>query len=455
MRRLLSALLIACSGFATSALAITAEQLATREGEVAFGQAWLRNTRGALGERIDPFCVDVLETWLTRLRNHYPLGTMPLTGLCLNAPIFNAFAAPGGIIGVNRGIYLDLTTESEVMAVLAHELAHLSQRHHYRGLKNSERVSPGTLATLAGVVAAIATRQGQAAQSLIMGGQAANASQALAYSRDYEREADRIGVTALDAAGYDPNAMASVLQVLADKQSSMTRELAFLSTHPLGIERQSDLESRLDQLPLDTPRPPVLSSQDFALFRCVQVEGLDLSFAQAAGFDCAAIHDLMQDYRNDQYQAAWQAWQKQPSQIQNTLTGLDLTIAFAIKAGAFEVARDAIETLAVLFPSWVTPTVARLDLALAAGATKLPRAFREHTVERPERLELWRALARFAEATRQQHYLFEARAWDALMHGKLEASRTQLTRARDQWPESLDSRPLERLEVALSALERD
>ena len=81
------------------------------------------------------------------------------------------------------------------MAVLAHELAHLAQRHHYRGLKNSQRLSTGTLATLAGVVAAIATRQGQAAQSLIMGGQAANATAALAYSRDYEREADRIGVT--------------------------------------------------------------------------------------------------------------------------------------------------------------------------------------------------------------------------------------------------------------------
>ena len=455
MRRLLSALLVFLSGFAVPALAITAEQLATRDGEVAFGQAWLRNTRGALGERIDPFCVDVLETWLTRLKNHYTLGTMPLTGLCLNAPIFNAFAAPGGIIGVNRGIYLDLTQESEVMAVLAHELAHLSQRHHYRGLKNSERVSPGTLATLAGVVAAIATRQGQAAQSLIMGGQAANVSQALSYSRDYEREADRIGVAALDAAGYDPNAMASVLQVLADKQSRITRELAFLSTHPLGIERQSDLESRLDQMPLDTPRPPVLNNQDFALFRCVQVEGLDLSFAHAASFDCESIHRVMQAYRSAEYQDAWEGWQNQPASVRNTLTGLDLTIAFAIKAAQFDTARDAIETMEVLFPSWVTPTVARLDLALAEGATDLPRAFREQTVERPERLELWRALSRFAEATRQQHFLFEARAWDALMHGKLEASRTQLTRARDQWPDALDARPLERLEETLSALERD
>lgn len=455
MRYLLSSLLVYCTVCAGAVHAITAEQLATREGEVAFGQAWLRNTRGALGERIDPFCVDVLETWLTRLRNHYALGTMPLTGLCLNAPIFNAFAAPGGIIGVNRGIYLDLTQESEVMAVLAHELAHLAQRHHYRGLKNSERISPGTLATLAGVVAAIATRQGQAAQSLIMGGQAANASQALSYSRDYEREADRIGVTALEAAGYDPNAMATVLQVLAEKQSSMTRELAFLSTHPLGIERQSDLESRLDQLPVDTPRPPVLDTQDFALFRCVQVEGLNLSFAHAAALDCQAIHAVMDAYRKADYQAAWQAWQAQPRAVRNTLTGLDLTIAFAIKAGALDAAREAIDTLDVLFPSWVTPTVARMDLALAEGTTELPRAFRELTVQRPKRLELWRALSRFAEATRQEHFLFEARAWDALLHGKLEASRTQLTRAQDQWPTSLDSRPLERLDDALSALERD
>jgi predicted Zn-dependent protease len=288
-----------------------------------------------------------------------------------------------------------------------------------------------------------------------MGGQAANASQALSYSRDYEREADRIGVTALEAAGYDPNAMATVLQVLAEKQSSMTRELAFLSTHPLGIERQSDLESRLDQLPVDTPRPPVLDTQDFALFRCVQVEGLNLSFAHAAAVDCQAIHAVMDAYRKADYQAAWQAWQAQPRAVRNTLTGLDLTIAFAIKAGALDAAREAIDTLDVLFPSWVTPTVARMDLALAEGTTELPRAFRELTVQRPKRLELWRALSRFAEATRQEHFLFEARAWDALLHGKLEASRTQLTRAQDQWPTSLDSRPLERLDDALSALERD
>ena len=113
-------------------------------------------------------------------------------------------------------------------------------------------MSKGTLATLAGVVAAIATRQGQVAQSLIMGGQAADATAALAYSRDYEREADRIGVTALQGAGYPPEAMSKVLQILSRKQLYSSRDLAFLSTHPLGIERQSDLDARIAQMPLWT-----------------------------------------------------------------------------------------------------------------------------------------------------------------------------------------------------------
>ena len=232
MRNLLLIWVVLCSIFGTRAYAISAEDLATRDGEIAFGQAWLKNTRERLYERVDPFCIDLLETWLIRLKNQFDLGSMPITALCLNGINFNAFAAPGGIIGVNRGIYLDLDSESEVMAILAHELAHLSQRHHYRSLRNSERISTGTLATFAGIVAAIATGQGQAAHSLIMGGQAANAASALSYSRDYEREADRIGLAALGRAGYRPESMSAVLKILAEKQSQSSKKLAFLSTHP-------------------------------------------------------------------------------------------------------------------------------------------------------------------------------------------------------------------------------
>ena len=453
MRNLVTALIIALSLGSQHALAISADDLATREGEVIFGQAWLKSMRGRLGERMDPFCIDLLETWLTRLKNQFELGAMPMTALCLNSQDFNAFAAPGGIVGVNRGVYLDLATESEIMAVLAHELAHLAQRHHYRGLKNSQRLSTGTLATLAGVVAAIATRQGQAAQSLIMGGQAANATAALAYSRDYEREADRIGVTALAGAGYPPEAMASVLHILAEKQTQTTQDLAFLSTHPLGIERQSDLDARVAQMQDPRDGQPVLSPTDFQLYRCIQTEGLEFPTGKQATQSCSEIHALLADYRSERYEQALNQFDQLPDAVRQTFSGLDLEIALTLQTGDFDRSREAIETIALFFPSWVQPTIAAVDLAIAEADAKLPRALREQLVQRPERLDLWRALARFAQAFKQDHLLFEARSWDALLHGKLEAAKMQMVRAQEVWPKTVDSRPLDLLKDAIKQTE--
>ena len=453
MRNLVTALIIALSLGSQHALAISADDLATREGEVIFGQAWLKSMRGRLGERMDPFCIDLLETWLTRLKNQFELGAMPMTALCLNSQDFNAFAAPGGIVGVNRGVYLDLATESEIMAVLAHELAHLAQRHHYRGLKNSQRLSTGTLATLAGVVAAIATRQGQAAQSLIMGGQAANATAALAYSRDYEREADRIGVSALAGAGYPPEAMASVLHILAEKQTQTTQDLAFLSTHPLGIERQSDLDARVAQMQDPRDGQPVLSPTDFQLYRCIQTEGLEFPTGKQATQSCSEIHALLADYRSERYEQALNQFDQLPDAVRQTFSGLDLEIALTLQAGHFDRSREAIETIALFFPSWVQPTIAAVDLAIAEADAKLPRALREQLVQRPERLDLWRALARFAQAFKQDHLLFEARSWDALLHGKLEAAKMQMIRAQEVWPKTVDSRPLDLLKDAIKQTE--
>jgi predicted Zn-dependent protease len=402
---------------------------------------------------MDPLCIDLLETWLMRLKNQFELGAMPMTALCLNSQDFNAFAAPGGIVGVNRGVYLDLATESEIMAVLAHELAHLAQRHHYRGLKNSQRLSTGTLATLAGVVAAIATRQGQAAQSLIMGGQAANATAALAYSRDYEREADRIGVTALAGAGYPPEAMVSVLHILAEKQTQTTQDLAFLSTHPLGIERQSDLDARVAQMQDPRDGQPVLSPTDFQLFRCIQTEGLEFPTGKQATQSCSEIHALLADYRSERYEQALNQFDQLPDAVRQTFSGLDLEIALTLQTGDFDRSREAIETIALFFPSWVQPTIAAVDLAIAEADAKLPRALREQLVQRPERLDLWRALARFAQAFKQDHLLFEARSWDALLHGKLEAAKMQMVRAQEVWPKTVDSRPLDLLKDAIKQTE--
>ena len=450
MRNLLLIWMVLCSIFGTRAYAISAEDLATRDGEIAFGQAWLKNTRERLYERVDPFCIDLLETWLIRLKNQFDLGSMPITALCLNGINFNAFAAPGGIIGVNRGIYLDLDSESEVMAILAHELAHLSQRHHYRSLRNSERISTGTLATFAGIVAAIATGQGQAANSLIMGGQAANAASALSYSRDYEREADRIGLAALGRAGYRPESMSAVLKILAEKQSQSSKKLAFLSTHPLGIERQSDLDARLSQVKDFEEGSPVLTDSDFQFFRCLQIEGLEPPINGSSNFSCTSIHSMLRHYRTGNFSKALKLFDGLPTHYKKTFSGFDIEIALTLKTGDFKRTESAISTVALFFPSWLQPDIARVDLAIAQSRPILPRAIRERMIQRPERLDLWRALGRFAQAFKQEHFMFEARGWDALLHGKFEAASTQLKRARASWPSTLDQRPLDLLDQAIN-----
>ena len=450
MRNLLLIWMVMCSLCRSAAYAVSAADLATRDGEVAFGQAWLKTTRERFDERVDPFCIDLLETWLIRLKNQFELGSVPITALCLNGIDFNAFAAPGGIIGVNRGIYLDLGSESEVMAVLAHELAHLSQRHHYRSLRNSEQLSTGTLATLAGIVAAIATRQGQAAQSLIIGGQAANATSALAYSRDYEREADRIGVAALRQAGYQPEAMSKVLRILAEKQSQSTQNLTFLSTHPIGIERQSDLDARISQIKDHKEGTPVLTDSDFQVFRCLQIEGLEPLINRSSNLSCSRIHSVLKQYRAGNYHEALTLFDELPTRYKQTFSSFDLEIALTLKTGDFDRTESTIDTIALFFPSWLQPAIASVDLAIAQSNPVLPRAIREHMIQRPERLDLWRALSRFAQAFKQEHFLFEARGWDALLHGKFEAASTQLKRARAAWPMTSDQRPLDLLEQAIT-----
>jgi predicted Zn-dependent protease len=130
-----------------------------------------------------------------------------------------------------------------------------------------------------------------------------------------------------------------------------------------------------------------------------------------------------------------------------------LEIALTLKTGDFNRSREAIETIALFFPSWVQPTIAAVDLAIAEADARLPRALRDQLVQRPERLDLWRALARFAQAFKQDHLLFEARSWDALLHGKLEAAKMQMTRAQEVWPKAADSRPLDLLKDAIKQTE--
>ncbi|HEU4622117.1 MAG TPA: M48 family metalloprotease [Burkholderiaceae bacterium] len=163
----------------------------------------------------------------------------------------NAFALPGGFIGVHTGLIALAQTESELASVLAHEIAHVTQRHIARRFADQKT---STLAIFGALLLAIVAARsggsssGDAAQAALAIGQAGAIQQQLNYSRDAEREADRIGFQTLVKAGYEPQAMPDFFQRLQNASRIQdSNAYPYLRTHPLGVERIADTQNRVRQ----------------------------------------------------------------------------------------------------------------------------------------------------------------------------------------------------------------
>lgn len=157
----------------------------------------------------------------------------------------NAFALPGGYFGVHLGLIAAVGTCDELASVLAHELAHVTQRHIARGMGEQSKNTPWLIG--AAILAMLAASKNPgAAQAVMVGSQAAGVQSQLNYSRDMEREADRIGLSILMDAGFDPQGAVRMFERLA-QASRLTDTGAYplLRSHPLTTERMADMQARL------------------------------------------------------------------------------------------------------------------------------------------------------------------------------------------------------------------
>ena len=157
----------------------------------------------------------------------------------------NAFALPGGYLGVHLGLIAVVSSNDELASVLAHELSHVTQRHIARSIGEQGKMTPWVLGSLIlGVLAASKSAQG--AQALIVGGQAAAIQSQLSYSRDMEREADRVGYGVLNEAGYDPQGFVGMFAKLQQAAGlNDNGAYPYLRSHPLTTERIADMQARL------------------------------------------------------------------------------------------------------------------------------------------------------------------------------------------------------------------
>lgn len=224
----------------------SASSYVSLQQEHELGRLWLRQLRAHSHVIEDPLAVQFLEQTIYRLVPHSEVSINEFEFVIVDQRELNAFAVPGGIIGINYGLFLYTQDEDELSGVLAHELAHLSQRHFARQLEAADKQAPIAIATLLASILLIATNNPDIGFAGLIGSQAASIQRQLSYSREWEREADRVGIQTLAKADLDPTAMPSMFQQMLKASRYQQRPPEFLTTHPITEARIADAADRAE-----------------------------------------------------------------------------------------------------------------------------------------------------------------------------------------------------------------
>ncbi|GAA5233877.1 M48 family metalloprotease [Verticiella sediminum] len=399
--------------------------------------------------RRDPTYVDdpAIRQYLTTLGRDLAArgsGVASVEVFAIRDPSINAFAMPGGYIGIHSGLVLSTQNESELAGVVAHEIGHVGQRHVARRMAQQNQSSMLLLGMMAAALAAAAAGAGDLAQGAAVFGQAAAVNSQLSFSRDAEREADRVGLQMMTAAGFDPAGMSSMFGRMAQSGRFNTGAgPSYASTHPMSIERMSDMQNLSRASAVQAPR----QSDTYWFVRAklavlqsgysraadpvgmLRAEASSHSGARAAAAHYGVAYGLLQRRDPAGARAAWQ--QAVAEGVQHPMLdqlGAELDLAENNVAAATQHAQAG----AARWPQ---------DRALAiTEARMLQRAGRDaEAVQKLEpRLEQWgsdepvlyrmaaESLARLGDPVREKRYMAEYYA----LVGALPASLIQLQQAR-------------------------
>jgi predicted Zn-dependent protease len=253
--------------------------------ERKLGESVVRQIRASGAYMDDPEVNDYLNSLGMRLVAALPESGIDFEFFAVPDPAINAFALPGGFIGVNTGLILLAQSESELASVLAHEISHVTQHHIARMLAAQKGSLLMQLAALAVAIAAGSSRSasgGQAASAAIASAQALAIQNQINFTREHEYEADRIGFQRLDAAGFDVTAPATLMEKL--QRSARFAEgsaPSYLRTHPITYQRIAEAQNRAQ----GKSYRQVADSLDFHLVRALLRSYLGTPKEAVAFFD--------------------------------------------------------------------------------------------------------------------------------------------------------------------------
>ncbi|MFT4652504.1 MAG: putative Zn-dependent protease [Kangiellaceae bacterium] len=224
-------------------IGVVASDALTIDKEKIVGDIIMRQLRGQAPLVQDPVLQEYIQGIGNKLVIHADNTKFPFQFFMINNPVLNAFAFYGGHIGIHTGLLTASSNESELASVLAHEVAHVTQRHLARRVQMQKRNSPLQIASLiGGLLLAIANPE--AGIAAVQAGSAAGQQANINFTRNNEQEADNIGITILYRAGFDPQGAPGFFDKMLAQSRGRSTQLSFLQTHPLPAERVAQAITR-------------------------------------------------------------------------------------------------------------------------------------------------------------------------------------------------------------------
>ncbi len=230
--------------------------------EQRIGEEAMRDIRASNMLVDDIEITDYISSLGYKLVGNSPDNRQQFTFFVLSDPTINAFALPGGFVGVHTGLIQNTRSESELASVMSHEIGHVVQRHMARMMAQQKRDALPSMAMIAASIL-VAWASPQLGQGALVSTEAGLVQRNLSFSRENEQEADRVGMQILDKSNFDTRAMPGFFETLLKNERFDGNAPSFLRTHPLTTERISDMRNRAEQ----TPYRQVPDSIEYSLVR--------------------------------------------------------------------------------------------------------------------------------------------------------------------------------------------
>jgi len=233
------------------------------EKEKLLGDMWLRMFRAQAPTVSDPLIYSYTINLIDKLARHSELQDKNIELVIVADKNLNAFAVPGGVMGINAGLFIKAENEAQFASVVGHELAHLSQRHFVRRMEKQQQMTIPMLAAMLASVLVASSGSGDAGMAGVMATQALAKQVQLNFSRSNEQEADRIGIRTLVDAGYSADAAGDMFEHMQRALRFTKRPPEYLLSHPMTEKRISDARLRARSM----PKHDLMDSFEYQLMR--------------------------------------------------------------------------------------------------------------------------------------------------------------------------------------------